>query len=110
MAPWSSAKRGGAPAPASARDGAAPVAADPAARRDSAAGAPAYAGPRKDSVFGTEIKMGGRLRIHLSKATNLRAADAGGTSDPYIVCECGGQIEKSIPKFPWPSPFHRQRE
>lgn len=52
--------------------------------------------------------MPGKLRVFLSHATGLRAADKDGLSDPYIKLTLGGRTEKSEvvhktldPRFDW---------
>ena len=37
----------------------------------------------------------GRLRVMLERASNLRAADKDGLSDPYVAVRCGGRAEKT---------------
>ena len=41
------------------------------------------------------LQAHGRLRVHLSHASNLRAADVNGSSDPFIVLILGGRTQRS---------------
>ena len=52
--------------------------------------------------------MPGSVRVHLSHATGLRAADPNGLSDPYIKIKLGGLVETGPtikatlnPRFDW---------
>ena len=39
-----------------------------------------------------EVRTPGSLRVQLISASGLKAVDLGGTSDPYVVAQIGGQI------------------
>ena len=41
------------------------------------------------------IRRDGRIRVHLDRASGLRAADSNGLSDPYITLVFGGRTEQS---------------
>ena len=41
------------------------------------------------------IRRDGRIRVHLDRASGLRAADSNGHSDPYITLVFGGRTEQS---------------
>jgi hypothetical protein len=54
----------------------------------------------------------GRVRIHVSHASNLRAGDANQSSDPYVVVHLGGRSEKTSvvtsdlnPRYDWQCSF-----
>ena len=65
-----------------------------------------------ESAVPTAGARWGSVRVHLSHAVDLRAADADGLSDPYIVLKYGGRKETSAvvkktlnPTFDWDFTF-----